>query len=152
MKRSSAKSFYLLCLLTLGLVGCGEDKNRTSGSTVSPGPAITNIGDIAGAADRRELVGRSVSIEDGTVQAVVGFFIFWGGDDHNQIPVVRLDKLAGNETRPVRAGDKVRIYGTVRLVESIPDGDRIWQTVNDNEKTEIKNATVYVAADRVLLK
>ncbi len=151
MKTTSVKFFYLICFMTLGLAGCGEDKNEQR-SPGSEAPSITTIDDITGAPDRRELVGRSVSIEDGTVQAVVGFFIFWGGDDHNQVPVVRLDKMAGGDPQPVKVGDKVRIFGTIRLTESVPESDRMWETVNENEKAEIRNATVYIAADRVQTK
>lgn len=150
MRTVTSRLFYLVCFMALGLAGCGDDKSGQSGPASAP--ALTSIDDIAGAPDRRELVGRSVSIEDGTVRAVVGFFIFWGGDEHNQIPVVRLDKMGGAETEPVRAGDKIRIFGTVRLTNSIPDSDRIWETVNENEKADIKNATVYIAADRVQIK
>ncbi len=151
MKTTSVKFFYLICFMTLGLAGCGEDKNEQR-SPGSEAPSITTIDDITGAPDRRELVGRSVSIEDGTVQAVVGFFIFWGGDDHNQVPVVRLDKMAGGDPQPVKVGDNVRIFGTIRLTESVPESDRMWETVNENEKAEIRNATVYIAADRVQTK
>lgn len=150
MKQLNLKFLYLVLFFVIGIVGCGEDKEGKSGPAAAP--AITSLDEITGTADRRELVGRSVSIEDGTVQAVVGNFIFWGGDNHNQIPVVRLDKMAGPVSQHVRAGDKVRIFGTVRLAESVPDSDRMWETVTEAEKADIKNATVYVAADRVQVK
>lgn len=137
--------WFLACLF---LVSCGKDEGENA-PAVESAPAITDLMAIAGSNDRRSLVGRKVEASGASVQGVVGNYFFWAGDLRQQIPVARLDKQRGAATERVEAGFRVKITGTVRLVESLPETDPLWDEINARERTDIKAAIVYIAADPV---
>jgi hypothetical protein len=128
------------------LAACGKD-----GTVVNPitEPVITDITTIAQTADRRSLVGRKVELSGVTVQSVVGTFVFWTGDPRSGLPAVRLDRMNGTATEHVKRNDRVRITGTVRLLESTSPTDQMWDKINEAERRDILGAVVYIAADRV---
>ena len=145
----SPLALALACALVA--TGCGKDKTKPSDDQVTreTAAAISDVFAIVGAADRRELVGRTVDINDTRVQAVVGNFVFWVGDERNQIPVVRQDKLKGPVLRHVKVGDSVRLGGVVQMSSNIAANDRIWENVNEKERRDIEAANVYIGADTV---
>lgn len=145
MKRNITSIMAVFFSALLFITACGKDKDNQSGVQA----ALTDIPSIAGAADRRALVGRSVDISNGLVQSVVGNYVFWAGDSTSQIPVVRLDKEASPVIEHVKRGETVRMVGTVRLVESTPANDPMWEQINPTERAQITEALVYIAADSV---
>lgn len=141
----SLAMFAMFAIMSLS--GCGKDE--TSANQPEVQAAITDLNEIASSPDRRALIGRSVQTTNAVVRGVVGNYVFWAGDERNQIPVVRMDKMLGPVTEHVREGSIVKIIGTVRLVETVAESDPMWETVNENEKTEVKGAVVYVAGDKI---
>ncbi len=131
----------------LALTGCGKEDNPL----LSGDDTIRDISAIANTADRRELVGKKVDIQDAKVQSVVGNFIFWAGEPHTAVPVARVDKMNGPVNDHVRSGDKVRLVGVVRLLETVEADDKFWESVNEDEKKDILGARIYIAADNVII-
>ncbi len=132
--------------LTLVLaVGCGKD-----GEGIAPAkPAISNIDEITGAADRRSLVGSRVDIPSAPAQAVVGNYVFWAGGANQAVPVVRMDKIKGPVKESVRKGDTVRMSGVVRLTSAVSATAPMWDKINDSERADINNAIVFIEADTI---
>lgn len=135
--------------LVFALIGCGKEDGS---GTQAASETITDIGVISTTADRRTLVGRKVNIPDAPVSTVVGNYVFWAGDRHSGVPVAREDKMRTPVVEHVRLGDRVRISGTVRLLETVPDSDLLWDKINEDEKRDILNARVYIAADSVAIR
>jgi hypothetical protein len=132
-----------LALLVLA-VGCGKEvNNKESGAT------IADVNEISDTADRRSLVGRRVEITSAQVQEVTGNYIFWVGSRNSGVPVAREDKMRGPVTEHVQRGDRVAISGVVRLLETVPQTDLLWDKVNDNERADMLNSRIYIAAESV---
>lgn len=136
-------------LLALFLtVSCGKDDTIVQ---TGPEASITDINVLASAPDRTTLVGKKVDLSGATVQTVVGTYVFWAGDPHTAIPVVREDRMNGNVTEHVRAGERVRVTGVVRLLETVPSTDKLWDKITDQERRDILSSRVYIAADKVTI-
>lgn len=138
-------------MLILALGGCGKD-NSTAGTPGAVTPTtITDLSTITQAADRRALVGRKVEIPNAQAQQVVGTYVFWAGDTHSAVPVVRLDRMRGPVAEHVKRGAQVGMSGTVRLLSSVSATDPLWTHVNERERNDMLGAIVYIAADNVLI-
>ncbi len=137
------------------LLGCGKDNGIGTGNgneTQGGNNTISELTVISSTADKRSLVGRKVSIADAPVDEVVGNYVFWAGDTHSGVPIVREDKMRTPVVEHVRRGDRVRVLGTVRLLESVPVSDLMWDKVNENERRDILAAQVYIAAESVAIR
>src|SRR4051812_31205599 len=120
-------SVALLSLALFLVIGCGHDN---AANTTSPEQAtITDMSTLTTAADRRKLVGAKVDVPNARAEQVVGTYFFWVGQGHAAVPVVRGDKLKGPVQEHVRAGDTLRITGTVRLLENVPATDPTWDHI-----------------------
>ena len=140
--------FTAVALLFL-ILGCGKD----NASEVQPAmETITDISVISNTADRRTLVGRQVDIPEAPITSVVGNYLFWAGETHTAVPVVREDKMRGPVTEHVRPGGRAHIKGTVRLLETVPDDDLMWDRITPEEKSDILGARVYIAAESVAVR
>lgn len=144
---------HLLASLAFPLllvISCGKD-NGASNSPTSPAATITDMTTITQTADRRSLVGRKVEVGATQVEDPVRQYVFWAGVNNAAIPVVRRDKLNGPVASHVRKGSVVKLSGTIRLVETIPATDRLWEGIANrpNELAAVKAAIVYIDADAV---
>ena len=138
--RYGLTAFALLVLA----IGCGKEvNNQDSGATIS------DIAEISDTADRRSLVGRKVEIASAQVQEVTGNYIFWVGSRNSGVPVAREDKMRGPVTEHVRPGDRAAISGTIRLLETVPQSDLLWDKITDSEREDMLNSRIYIAADSV---
>lgn len=144
---STIRIAALLMPLLLLLGGCGKDEPTTQ----SGEDLITDIATISNTADRRTLVGKKVDIASAKVQSVVGNYVFWAGEPHTAVPIAREDKMHGTVPEHVRSGDSVRIKGTIRLLENLPDTDPLWDSISNDERRDILAARVYVAAESVAI-
>jgi hypothetical protein len=143
-------SVTVLALSIFVLFGCGSDDKKEAKNPTEM-PAITDINELANAPDKRSQVGRKVEVESARVQQVVGNYVFWAGEGQPGIPVVRQDKIRGPVTEHVSRGGRVRMNGTVRLLESVAATDPLWDKISESEKQAMKNAVVYVDAEKVMV-
>jgi hypothetical protein len=146
---SQARAGYAVLALLFVVLGCGKEKGAEPQAATE---TIADLSAISSASDRRALVGRKVDIADAPVSQVVGNYVFWAGDPHSGVPVAREDKMRSPVIEHVRRGDRVRILGVVRLLETVPDSDLLWDTVNADEKRDIQAAQVYIAAESVAIR
>ena len=150
MKHSLLRFSGLAAASVLALfvtLSCGKDDKSTQ---VNPEPAlITDMSVISNAPDRTALVGKKVDISSATVQSVVGTYLFWAGDPRTAVPVAREDRMHDSVAEHVRAGEHCRITGTVRLLETVPSTDVLWDRINDQERRDLLASRVYIAADKV---
>lgn len=140
------KTLSVLFATFFVLMGCGKDGEITTNPAAQP---VTSIRDVTQAGDRREFIGRSVEISSADAQTVVGNYVFWAGDDHSALPIVRGDKIAGPVTGHVKRGDRVRVTSTVRLLSEVASTHQMWETVSEKERQDILGAIVYIDADKV---
>lgn len=136
----------LLSLMVFLVFACGKDEKKEQ-----PQPPIADMSTVTSAPDKRTMVGRRVEIPNAQVQQVVGTYFFWAGEQHSAIPVVRGDKLKGPVKEHVKKGDRVRISGTVRLLENVPAADPMWDKINESERRDILAALAYIHADDILV-
>lgn len=143
---------YSLTILLLFIISCGKDNGASTNPAGPGGPAaITDMATITQTADRRTLIGRKVEVGATQVEDPVRQYVFWAGVNNAAIPVVRRDKLNGPVTTHVRKGSVVRLSGTIRLVETIPVTDRLWEGIANRpaELNAVKAAIVYIDAEAV---
>jgi hypothetical protein len=139
---AAKKIFYVLSLVLL-IAACGKkDENKTP-------PTITDFNQILQASDRTSLVGSPVDVDNVPVDTVVGTYVFWAGSARTGIPVFRADREKGHIKEHVKRGDKVRLTGTMRLIETLSSTDKLWENINEQEKQDIQNVKVFLSADQV---
>jgi hypothetical protein len=143
LKSNFTKTFFIFLSAAFMLSSCGKDDKGATTATV------TDINSILQASDRTTFVGQAVNVDNVTVDSVVGTYVFWAGSSHSGVPIFRKDRLEGTATERVQRGDKVRINGTVRLVDTVPATDPLWEMVSVEEKADIQNAKVFISADKV---
>lgn len=145
MRKPSYVFFFLLVLL---VAACGKDKNASQNPTTES-QTITSLDQITQTPNRESLVGRKVEIASVRGQRPTGTYVFWAGEGHDSVPVVRFDRMHGPVSEHVTEGARVRISGTVRDVRNTPDNDPMWDKINDRERADIKSAIIYIGADTV---
>lgn len=146
MKKQTFAAVLSLIIFSLALTGCGENESSLPGIGED---SVTDITRVSQAPDRLKYVGRDVNFSNVMVQDVVGDYIFWAGERYQALPVV-LEREARGETEEseirIRSGQRLTIEGNVRLVSALSEDSPVWNLIDDQERSEIQSAVVYISA------
>ncbi len=144
------KKHLWMGLVVLLALSCGKEKEGNI--ETQEASALESVSEVTASADRRDLVGRTITLPRVQAQDVVGDLAFWIGDPNNAIPAVLGTELRDQGAEgdvSIRKGRFYSIIGTVRLVENVDRNDPTWALVDDREMEAISNARVYIETAEV---
>lgn len=146
MRKSSAVGILLAVAV---LAGCGKEGTQRP-FALEEEASLSSLSDITGAENRRSLLGRKIVLDNVVATSVVGDVTFWVGETNNTVLVVKGSELrTGEEGKRIQRGQRYRISGVIRLVETIDRQDATWKGVDGDEWTAVQNALVYVESTSI---
>jgi hypothetical protein len=132
-----------------------KERERTMEHRPEPAPparAITSVAQLVDPADVAALQGRPAMLDRVRVTRVLGDYTFLVGDDNASIVVALYGEMTHRQSETavvVRAGDELRIFGTVWPMRDIDDiEDR--SSLSADEIALLRGRGLYISAARVV--
>lgn len=155
---------WLLAIIALGLLGgavasmlWAQSLSSTRTVVGSPGMfphagPITSVSEIAGESAKANLLASDVILADIEIDQVIGERVFLISEHGQTVPVVLFGELTGRQPDhavTLEAGQRIRIYGVIRMLRSIEEiADE--EALAAGDVQTLRGHEVYISALRVV--
>ena len=123
----------------------------TPGMFPYQGP-ITSVREIADESVKANLLAEDVILADVEIDQVIGERVFLIAEDGQSVPVVLFGELTDRQhdrAVTLEAGQRIRIYGVIRVLRSIEEIMDVEALAADDAQT-LRNHAIYISAFRVV--
>ncbi|MFO8002650.1 hypothetical protein, partial [Thioalkalivibrio sp.] len=156
----AAWQLVIIALLLLGgavaLMQWAQTLSSTRTVIGSPGMfphqgPITSVREIAGEQAKANLLAKDVILADVEIEQVIGEHVFLISEHGQTVPVVLFGELTGRQQDravTLEAGQRIRIYGVIRMLRSIEEiVDE--KALEGDDAQKLRGHEIYVSAFRV---